>query len=179
MPMNLAIRTSGPPAELVRTIRRVIAETEPGVELATADPFAPYLEEPLAQPRLTALLLAVFAGAAVALAAVGRFGAMMTMVRQRTRELGVRVALGATGPDLRRMVIGRGLAVAAVGSVLGLAGALLTNRLLVAILYEVTPTDPGTLVPVAALLQGVGLVACFVPARQAMRVDPVAALRTE
>src|SRR5437660_8000359 len=151
MPMNLAIRTSGPPAELVRTIRRVIAETEPGVALASAAPFATYLEEPLAQPRLNALLLAVFAGAAVALAAVGLFGVMMTMVRQRTRELGVRVALGATGPDLRRMVIGRGLAVAAVGSVLGLAGALLTNRLLVAILYEVTPTDPGTLVTVAAL----------------------------
>ena len=179
MPMNLAIRTSGPPAELVRTIRRVIAETEPGVALASAAPFATYLEEPLAQPRLNALLLAVFAGAAVALAAVGLFGAMMTMVRQRTRELGVRVALGATGPDLRRMVIGRGLAVAAVGSVLGLAGALLTNRLLVAILYEVTPTDPGTLVTVAALLLVVGLVACFVPARQAMRVDPMAALRTE
>src|SRR5438309_7956174 len=179
MPMNLAIRTSGPPAELVRTIRRVIAETEPGVALASAAPFATYLEEPLAQPRLNALLLAVFAGAAVALAAVGLFGAMMTMVRQRTRELGVRVALGATGPDLRRVVIGRGLAVAAVGSVLGLAGALLTNRLLVAILYEVTPTDPGTLVTVAALLLVVGLVAWFVPARQAMRVDPVAALRTE
>src|SRR5438309_5339272 len=179
MPMNLAIRTSGPPAELVSTIRRVIAETEPGVALASAAPFATYLEEPLAQPRLNALLLAVFAGAAVALAAVGLFGAMMTMVRQRTRELGVRVALGATGPDLRRMVIGRGLAVAAVGSVLGLAGALLTNRLLVAILYEVTPTDPGTLVTVAALLLVVGLVAWFVPARQAMRVDPVAALRTE
>jgi len=178
-PWTLAIRTTGSPADAVPAIRRVISETAPGVALVSAAPFGDLLEGPLAQPRLNALLLAVFAGAAVALAAVGLFGAMMTMVRQRTRELGVRVALGATAPDLRRMVIGRGLAVAAVGSVLGLAGALLTNRLLVAILYEVTPTDPGTLVTVAALLLVVGLVACFVPARQAMRVDPMAALRTE
>src|SRR6266699_3509809 len=138
MPMNLAIRTSGPPAELVTTIRRVIAETEPGVALASAAPFGTYLEGPLAQPRLNALLLAVFAGAAVTLAAVGLFGVMMTTVRQRTRELGVRMALGATARDLRRMVMGRGLAVASAGAMLGLLGALLANRFLAAMLYEVT-----------------------------------------
>src|SRR5216110_2148803 len=135
MPMKLAIRTSGSPADLVPTIRRVIAETEPGVALASAAPFGTFLEAPLAQPRLNALLL-VFAGAAVALAAVGLFGAMATMVRQRTRELGVRMALGATARDLQRMVMGHGLAVASVGSVLGLLGALLANRLLVSLLYD-------------------------------------------
>src|SRR3989449_9961802 len=119
-PMTLAIRTARPPAELVPTIRRVIGETEPGVALASAAPFGTYLEGRLAQPRLNALLLGVFAGSAVALAAVGLFGAMATMVRQRTRELGVRMALGATARDLRRMVMGRGLAVASVGSALGL-----------------------------------------------------------
>src|SRR5207248_5315928 len=103
MPMKLAIRTSGPPAELVRTIRRVIAETEPGVALASAAPFRSFLEGPLAQPRLNALLLGFFAGAAVALAAVGLFRAMPTMARRRTRERGVRMALGATARDLQRM----------------------------------------------------------------------------
>src|SRR5207237_8193129 len=170
MPMKLAIRTSSPPAELVPTIRRVISETEPGVALASAAPFGTFLEGPLAQPRLNALLLAVFAGAAVALAAVGLFGAMATMARQRTRELGVGMALGATARDLRRVVMRRGLAIVGVGSALGLVGALVANRLLVVMLYEVTPTDPVSLTTVAVLLLAVGLVACYVPARQAMRV---------
>ncbi len=178
-PVTLAIRTAGPPAELVPTIRRVIAETEPGVALASAAPFGTYLEEPLAQPRLNALLLAVFAGSAVALAAVGLFGAMATMVRQRTRELAVRMALGATAAELQRLVMRRGLMIASLGLSLGLIGALLANRLLVALLYDVTPTDLATLTTVAALLLAVGLVACVVPARKAMRVDPVAALRAE
>jgi len=179
MPMKLAIRTSGPPAELVPTIRRVIGETEPGVALASAAPFGTFLEGPLAQPRLNALLLAVFAGSAVALAAVGLFGAMATMVRQRTRELGVRMALGATARDLRRMVMGRGLAVASAGAMLGVLGALLANRLLAAMLYEVAPTDLATLTAVTGLLLGVTALASFVPAQSSTRIDAVVALRHE
>ena len=178
-PLTLAIRTTRPPAELVATIRRVIAEAEPGVALASAAPFGSFLEGPLAQPRMNALLLGVFAGSAVALAAVGLFGAMATMVRQRTRELGVRMALGATARDLRRMVMGRGLAVASVGSLLGLVGALLANRLLTTLLYEVTPTDLATLTAVTGFLVGIAALASFVPAQSASRVDAVVALRTE
>src|SRR5881296_2788682 len=178
-PMNLAIRTSGPPAELVPMIRRVIGETAPGVALASAAPFGTFLEGPLAQPRLNALLLAVFAGAAVALAAVGLFGAMATMVRQRTRELGVRMALGATPRDVQRMVIRRGLTIAGVGSVAGLLGALLANRLLVVMLYGVTPTDPATLTAVTGLLIGVTALASLIPARSTTRIDAVVALRAE
>src|SRR6266550_931168 len=172
-PVTLAIRTTGPPAELVPTIRRVIGEAEPGVALASAAPFGTYLEEPLAQQRLNALLLAVFAGSAVALAAVGLFGVMMTMVRQRTRELGVRMAMGATARDLRRMVMRRGLLIAGVGSVLGLLGALLANRLLVTLLYGVTPTDLVTMTAVTGLLLGVALLASLVPARATARIDAV------
>jgi len=179
MPMNLAIRTSGPPAELVPTNRRVIAETEPGVALASAAPFRTFLEGPLAQPRLNALLLAAFAGAAVTLAGVGLFGAMATMVRQRTRELGVRMALGATARDLRRMVLRRGLTIAALGSVLGLLGALLGNRLLSALLYEVTPTDVTTFIAVTGLLIGVAVLASLIPAMSTTRIDPVVALRAD
>jgi len=178
-PMTLAIRTARPPAELVPTIRRVIGETEPGVALASAAPFGTYLEGPLAQPRLNALLLGVFAGSAVALAAVGLFGAMATMVRQRTRELGVRMALGATARDLRRMVMGRGLAVASVGSALGLLGALLANRLLVTLLYGVTPTDLATLTAVTGFLIGIAALASFAPAQSSTRIDAVVALRHE
>jgi len=178
-PWTLAIRTTGSPADVVPAIRRVISESVQGVALVSAAPFGTFLDGPLAQPRLNALLLAVFAGAAVALAAVGLFGAMATMVRQRTRELGVRMALGATARDLRRMVMGRGLAVAGLGSLLGLLGALLANRLLVAMLYEVTPTDLATLTAVTGFLIGVAALATLIPARSSARVDPMVALRSE
>ena len=176
-PWTLAIRTTSSPADVVPAIRRVIRERAPGVALVSAAPFGDLLEGPLAQPRLNALLLAVFAGAAVTLAAVGLFGAMATMVRQRTRELGVRMALGATAGDLRGMVMRRGLTIAAVGSVLGVFGALLANRLLVTLLYDVTPTDLATLTAVTALLVGVAALASLVPAQSSARVDPMVALR--
>ncbi|HEX9217458.1 MAG TPA: ABC transporter permease [Gemmatimonadales bacterium] len=178
-PLALAIRTSGPPDAQVPVIRRVISETEPGVALTSAASFETYLDGPLAQPRLNALLLAVFAGAAVVLAAVGLFGAMATMVRQRTRELGVRMALGANAGDLRRMVMGRGLTIAAIGSALGLIGALLANRLLRGLLYDVTPTDLATLAAVTAFLIVVSALASLIPARATTRIDPVVALRAE
>jgi putative ABC transport system permease protein len=179
MPLTLAIRTTGPPAELVPTIRRVLGEAEPGVALASAAPFGTFVEGALAQPRLNALLLAVFAGSAVVLAAVGLFGAMATMVSQRTRELGVRMALGASAGDLRRMVVRRALAIAAIGSALGLLGALLTNRLLMALLYEVTPTDLATLVAVTGFLIGVAVLASLIPAQSTAHIDAVVALRAE
>jgi predicted permease len=179
MPMTLAVRTSGQPAELVPMIRRVIGETEPGVALASAAPFETFLDRSLAQPRLNALLLGVFAGAAVLLAAVGLFGVMATMVRQRTRELGVRMALGATARDLRRMVMRRGLAIATAGLVVGLLCALLSNRLLLAMLYEVSPTDGVTLAVVAGVLLGVTTLAGVIPARSSTRIDPVSALRAD
>ncbi|HVH08525.1 MAG TPA: ABC transporter permease [Gemmatimonadales bacterium] len=178
-PWTLAIRTTGSPAEAVPAIRRVISETAPGVALVSAAPFKTFLEEPLAQPRLNAVLLGVFAGAAVALAAVGLFGAMATMVGQRTRELGVRMALGATAREVRRMVMRRGLRIAALGSVLGLLGALLANRLLTAMLYEVTPTDLTTLAVVTGFLVGVAALASLIPAHATTRIDAVVALRYE
>jgi putative ABC transport system permease protein len=178
-PTTLAIRTSGAPETLVPALGRVIAESAPGVELASAAPFARYLDAPLAQPRLNALLLAVFAGAAVLLAAVGLFGVMATAVRQRTRELGIRQALGATPRDLERLVLRRGLAVSAIGAATGIGGALLLNRLLAGLLYEVSPTDGATLALAALALLLVGVLASALPARAGARVEPVRALRAE
>jgi putative ABC transport system permease protein len=179
VPTALAIRTAGSPAALVSTIRRAISAVDPGVRLVDAAPFDFYLDAPLAQPRLDALLLAVFACAAVALAAIGLFGIMATMVRQRTRELGVRLALGATAGDLRDLVMRRGLAIAAAGLALGIIGALLANRLLASLLYEVTPTDAVTLGAVAGSLLAVAALATFIPARASTRIDPAIALRVE
>jgi predicted permease len=178
-PTTLAIRTGVPPSAAVPAIRRAIEEVAPGVALAGAAPFETFLERPLAQPRLNAALLAVFAGAAVVLAAVGLFGVMATMVRQRARELGVRLALGATAGDVRRLVLRRGLAIAAVGAAAGLAGALLANRLLASMLYEVSPTDGATLLVVTAALLAVAGVASLLPARASTRIDPASALRAE
>jgi predicted permease len=177
-PMNLAIRTTGPPLTVVDELRRVIADTDAAVGLAGATPFDTFLERPLAQPRLNALLLVIFGIAAVTVAAVGLFGVMMTMVRLRTRELGVRLALGATVQDLRWMVLRRGLVIAAAGSLLGLLGALLTNQLLAALLYEVSPTDGTTLAAVTALLLAVAALASVIPARSCTRIEPVVALRS-
>ena len=149
------------------------------VALASAANFETFLAGPLAQPRVNALLLTVFAGAAIVLAAVGLFGVMATMVSQRTRELGVRMALGATAADVRRMVMGRGLAIAAAGTLPGLIGALMTNRMLSAMLYEVSATDGVTLAAVAALLLVVATIASFLPARSSTRIDPVIAMRAD
>lgn len=179
MPMTLAIRTSGPPAQMVPAIRRVVSETAPGVVLASAAPFETFLQEPLAQPRLNALLLLVFAGAAVALSAIGLFGVMMTMVHQRTHELGVRMALGATATDVGQLVLRRGMELAAAGTLLGLLGALAANRLLAAMLFEVSPTDAPTLGLVAMLLLAVAALASIIPARSSSRIEPVVALRAD
>ncbi len=178
-PTTLAIRTAGPPSELISAIRRVISETAPGVALVSAAPFETFLAGPLAQPRLNAFLLAVFAGAAVALAAVGLFGVMATMVRQRTLELGIRLALGAAPRDLWRMVMRRGLAIGAVGMVLGVLAATLVNRLLLALLYGVSATDGLTLAAAAGLLLSVAALASAIPAKSSTRIDPMLALRAD
>jgi predicted permease len=178
-PTTLAIRTTAAPSEFVPTLRRAIREVDPSIAVSSAAPFATLLRGPLAQPRLNAFLLVVFAAAGVVLAAIGLFGIMMTAVRQRTREIGVRLALGATPRDLQRMVLRRGLSIAGVGLVLGGAGALMTNRLIAALLYDVSPTDALTLAGVATLLLGVAALASGIPARSTTRIDPVEALRVE
>ncbi len=179
VPMTLAIRTVGSPAEVVPAIRRVLENTEPGVELASAAPFEAFMVVPLAQPRLNAFLLGIFAAAAVVLAGIGLFGVVATMVRQRTREIGIRMALGADTGTVWRMVTLRGLLIAAPGIAAGLCAALLANRLLAAMLYETSPTDATTLAAVCGLLAVIAAVASLIPARSSTRIDPTEALRAE
>ena len=178
-PTTLVIRTAGPPASLVPTVRRVIDEAVPGVELAKAAPFSRYMGGPLSQPRLNAFLLSAFALVAVALAAIGLFGAMSTMVRQRAHELGIRMALGASARDIQRLVIGRAVAIAGVGVVAGLTVAVLANGLLSSLLYDVGATDAATLGAAAAFLTSVAVLASVGPSRASARIDPVRALRAD
>jgi predicted permease len=178
-PENLVIRTSGDPATSIASVRRAIDAIDPGIAVSSAAPLTTFLDGPLAQPRLNALLLVVFAVAALVLAAIGLFGVMATMVRQRTKELGIRLALGATANDLRQMVVSRGVLITVVGLAVGLTGSAMANRFLGTLLYDVSPSDATTLVVVSLTLLVVTLVATLVPARSSTRIDPIIVLRSE
>lgn len=178
-PTTFVIRSASSPEVLVPTLRRAIADAAPGVALASGSSFGTYLEGPLSQPRLNAFLLGIFAASAAILAAIGLFGVVATMVRQRSHELGVRMALGATAMDVQSMVLTRGMTIAGVGVAVGTVTALMTNRVLVSLLYDVTPTDPGTLAGVGVFLVVIAAIASLLPARQSARIDPVVALRND
>jgi ABC-type antimicrobial peptide transport system permease subunit len=124
-------------------------------------------------------LLGLFASVALALAAAGLFGVMAYLVSQRNREIGVRLALGATRADILRLILGRGLALSAAGAAAGVAAALALTPVIRSLLFSISATDPGTFVSVPLLLIAVALLACYVPAMRAMSVDPVTALRAE
>jgi putative ABC transport system permease protein len=133
----------------------------------------------LAQRRFTMLLLAMFATTALALSAIGIYGVMAYFVTQRTREIGIRLALGASRRDVLGLVLGQGIRLAAAGVVLGLIGALLITRGISTLLFDVSPRDPVTLAALSIVLTAVALLACYIPARRATRVDPIRALRYE
>jgi ABC-type antimicrobial peptide transport system permease subunit len=149
------------------------------VAVATAATFEELLDVPRAQPRLNALLLSTFAVSALLLAAIGLFAVMATMVRQRTRELGVRLALGARAGDLVRLVVRRGVFIGALGSAVGLVLALATNRALVSLLFQISPADVPTLGTVTITLLVVAALASLIPALWTARIDPAIALRSE
>lgn len=179
VPTTLVIATDAGAVTVAAELRRIIAEVAPGVAVAGAVPFERFVAGALAQPRLNALLLTLFAGASLTLAAVGLFGVVATTVRQRTRELAVRAALGATPADLRRMVLSQALSLGAAGATLGVLASLATMRAFGTLLFGVNPTDASTLVAMCVLLLCVAVVAALLPARRAQRISPMLALRSD
>jgi putative ABC transport system permease protein len=177
--MVLAVRPEGDPASIVPAIRRSLAGIDPDLPLANVTTLEERKAASLARPRVNAAVLGGFALAALVLAAVGIYGVVAYGVVQRTRELGIRMALGAGGGLLLRMVIRQGMMPVLAGMALGLAGALAGGRLLRSLLFGVGPGDPGSFVAVTFFLVAVALAAIYLPARRAARSDPMVALRNE
>ena len=171
------VRTAGDPRSIVAAARREIAALAPSVPLYDVRPMRERVADAMGYARFSAILLATFAAVALALAALGTYGVVSFGVSQRTREIGVRVALGATRTDVLRLVVGQGLGLAVAGGLLGLAGALTTTRVLRSLLYGVAPSDPGTLASIVVLLVAAVIVASWIPARRAAGVHPAEALR--
>ncbi|HSE53991.1 MAG TPA: FtsX-like permease family protein, partial [Gemmatimonadales bacterium] len=176
---SILVRVTGDPAEFAGTLRGVVRGVDPTVPLSGIEPLDQTLSQTTAQRRFTMLLLGVFAAVALVLAMVGVHGVLSYTVAQRSREIGIRMALGADQHSVRSLVVGQGARLVAAGLVIGVAGAIGVSRLLSSLLYGVHPNDPVTLLAVALGLGGVALFATLMPARRAARVDPMVALRSE
>jgi putative ABC transport system permease protein len=177
--VTLAVRSRLDAGSLAAAVRREVRSVDPGQPLFDVRPMQAVLDATVSDRRLNMTLLGVLAALSLALAAVGIYGVMSYTVARHTREIGIRVALGAQQTDIHRLVLGRGAALALAGVALGLASALGLTRLMSGLLFGVSATDPATFGGIAALLFAVALVACYVPARRAVKVDPLVALRYE
>jgi putative ABC transport system permease protein len=175
----IAVRTAGDIAPLLPAIGRNVRDAYPGMAIVRVQTMEHLLDGPLAQPRMSTFLLSVFGVVALGLAAIGLYGVMSSAVRQRTREIGIRIALGATEGRVRRAVLGEAMAIVGGGIVVGLAGALIATQLLRTQLFGVSPADPLSFGAACAALAVVGLSAAYFPARYATRIDPARALRRD
>jgi putative ABC transport system permease protein len=178
-PRSVVVRAAVDPLGLDRTVRDAFAAVDPLVPTGPIRSMEQVLSHSLALRNFMRLLLSIFAGLALVLASVGIYGVISYAVSQRTREIGVRMALGARPADVLRLILGEGLRLVLVGVAVGIAAALALTKLLASLLFGVSGTNPIIFASVTGLLVGVSLVACFVPARRAMRVDPMVALRYE
>jgi putative ABC transport system permease protein len=177
--MNILLKAAGDPALLAGPLKQAVASLDPTIPVQGITTLSEIVGESIEQPRFFAMLSAAFAVLALVLAAVGIYGVMAYVVAQRTTEIGVRIALGATQREVFHLIVGDGLRVTAMGVALGIAGSMLVSRWLTTLLFGVKPGDPLTLAVTAVLLLIVAAAACFVPARRATRVDPMVALRGE
>jgi putative ABC transport system permease protein len=177
--LYLAIHTAGDPSALASPLRSTLRTLDPDVPMAEVQTLEQALGTWAAERRLTMLVVSCFALLALTLGAIGIYGVMTYFVSQRTREIGIRIALGALPREILRLVLSQGIWLAAVGILAGLAGALVTTRLLSDLLFEVRPSDPPTYLVTAVALALVALVATLLPALRATRVDPIESIRSE
>ncbi len=178
-PRYLVVRAATDPTNLIAAIRNEVSNVDPDQPIASANLMEEVVSESLSRQRFNMALLVIFAALALALASVGIYGVMSYTVTQSTREIGIRLALGAQPTEVLRLVARQGFLLTVVGVGAGLAGAFALTRLMSNLLYGVTATDPLTFLFVSALLLAVAMLACYIPARRATRVDPIVALRYE
>ena len=177
--MAIILKAQTNAGQLAGPLRQLVLSMDPNVPVAGIAVLSDTVSESIAQPRFFALLAVAFGALALLLAAIGIYGVMAYVVAQRTTEIGVRMALGATPREVFRLIIGDGLRITAIGVALGIAGSLLMARYMTTLLFGVTPGDPVTLGATSAVLLTVAAAACFLPARRATRVDPMVALRAD
>lgn len=176
---NFVLRTKGSAADLIPQVRRELLSLDPSLQTNQIESMAASVGNVLAPMRLASTLVGLFGGLGLVLASVGLYGVMAWMVSRRTREVGIRIALGAQAGDVLTLVIRQGMILTATGIGLGLIGAFAATRLIRTQLYQVSATDPLTFVVITVVLAGVSLLACYLPARRATKVDPLIALRYE
>jgi putative ABC transport system permease protein len=177
--MRIAVRTAGPAAALVQPMRDLLGRIDRNIPLAEPEVMATIISDSLGTWRIISSLLAVFAVIALLLAATGLYGVLAYHVSSRSHEIGVRMALGAQASSVVGMIVRRGMLLVGIGLVVGIGGALGTNRLLADLLYEVGFGDALTFVAVGLFLTVIALLACLLPGRRAARIDPVKALQVE
>jgi predicted permease len=177
--MHVALRSAGDAESLTRGVREALGRLDPDLPMAKVTTLKTIVDNSLAQPRFSMLLLAAFGGVALLLACIGMYGVISYSVAQRTREIGIRLALGAQPRQVLGMMLGQGARLAVVGIAIGLLAALAATRIMTSFLYGVQATDPATFAGMALLFIVVALLACYLPARRATRVDPLTALRYE
>jgi predicted permease len=177
--MFVAVKSQGDLAAVASAVKTVIHDVDPDLPVYHVRPMATWLDQSLARRRFSMVLLTLFALLALALAAVGIYGVMAYLVSQGAREIGIRIALGATPGAVVGMIVRHGMSVALAGASAGIVAALALSRLIDSLLFGVRGTDPLTFAVVAIVLLAISFMACYVPARRAARIDPMAALRAE
>lgn len=177
--MTIVMQVAGTADAVMPPVRAVVRAMAPNAPVYNVRTLDQLVHASVAAPRFRTLLLAIFAGLALALTVVGTYGVISLVVSQRTQELGIRLALGATRAEIVRLVVGRGLQPLALGTVLGLAGGFAVSRAIASLLFNVTPADPATFGLAALVIVASGVLATWVPARRACRVDPARALRAQ
>jgi putative ABC transport system permease protein len=177
--MSAVIRSTVEPLSLTPSLRQVVADVDRTVPISDVKTMDHIVSESVTQPRFNLFLLGLFSGIALLLSAAGIYGVTAYSVTQRTQELGIRIALGATVRDLLKMIVGQGMVVITIGLAIGLAAAFALMRLMRSLLFGVGENDPLTFAAITLVLLLVGLLACYIPARRASKVDPLIALRAE